>query len=81
MKEVLQHLADQILDLDFCELSEMLPEIQARMEACDLSREWERSVINFFLINGIRFKGHLADKACQEPEAEQTRQRHLRVVK
>lgn len=82
MKEMLDHLTDQILDLDGSELNEFLPKMQARMEDCDLSREWERSVITFFLINAVRFKCSQASKQQQIecPPAPGERPR-LRLVK
>lgn len=81
MKEMLDHLADQILDLDGTELIELLPEMQARMEDCDLSRDWERSVITFFLINGVRFKCSLASKH-KDIECPPLKERpRLRLVK
>ncbi len=82
MKDMLDHLADQILDLDGSELNEFLPEMQARMENCDLSPEWERSVITFFLINAVRYKCSQASKYQQIecPRAPGERP-HLRVVK
>ncbi len=66
MREMLDHLADQILDLDAEELNELLPEMQRRMESCDNSQEWERSVITFFLINAVRFKCSMASRQAQK---------------
>jgi hypothetical protein len=82
VKEMLDHLADQILDMDGSELNEFLPKMQARMEDCDLSRDWERSVITFFLINAVRFKCSQASKQQQIecPRAPGERPR-LRLVK
>jgi len=81
VKEMLDHLADQILDLDGSELSELLPQAQARMEDCDLSRDWERSVITFFLINGMRFKCSMASKHKEQDCPKIKGRTRLRLVK
>lgn len=81
MREMLDHLADQILDLDAEELNGLLPKMQRRMESCDNSQEWERSVITFFLINAVRFKCSLASKHAQQNCPQDTGQSRLRLVK
>jgi hypothetical protein len=78
---MLDHLADQILDLDARDLNEFLPEMQMRMDNCDNSREWERSVITFFLINAVRFKCSMASKQAQKNCPEEVGRTRLRVVK
>ena len=60
MKQTLDRLADEILDLDPEELKALLPAIQARMDQADHTHDWERAVINFFIINAVRVK----DKLC-----------------
>ena len=81
MREMLDHLSDQILDLDAKELNELLPEMQARMEDCDNTLEWERSVITFFLINAVRFKCSMASKMASTNCPEANGRPHLRLVK
>lgn len=81
VREMLDHLADQILDLDADELNELLPEMQHRMENCDNSQEWERSVITFFLINAVRFKCSLASKHAQKNCPQIEEHPKLRLVK
>ncbi len=80
MQEMLDRLADQILDLDPDELKALLPQIQARMDDPDQSREWERAVIAFFMVNAIRVKQNLADKA-QRPSFPLVEGSRLRLVK
>ena len=62
MQDILDRLADQVLDLDADDLKALLPRIQARMDLQDQSREWERAVIGFFIINALRVKDTLAAK-------------------
>ncbi len=81
MRDMLDHLADQILDLDANELNEFLPEMQARMDECDNSSQWERSVIIFFLINAVRFKCSMASRHAQKNCPEEVGRPKLRVVK
>ncbi|MBU1155648.1 MAG: hypothetical protein K9L20_09310 [Desulfarculaceae bacterium] len=81
VREMVDHLADQILDLDADELNELLPEMQHRMEHCDNSQEWERSVITFFLINAVRFKCSLASKHAQKNCPQIEEHPKLRLVK
>lgn len=79
MKEILNHLSDQFLELESCDVLELLPDIQKRMENCDNTREWERSVVSFFLINALRFKDN-TKRNCQTQAQVQERPK-LRVIK
>jgi hypothetical protein len=78
---MLEHFADQILDLDPCEVEEILPEIQARMVAADNSPEWRRAVISFFIINGVRATQRLAAQSMTPTPPEPCERRRLRLVK
>ncbi len=80
VKQTLDRLADEILELDPEELKALLPEIQARMDQADHTLEWERAVINFFIINAVRVK----DKLCCQQQGRVFRSpggARLRVVK
>ena len=80
MKERLDHLTDQILDLDPDDLKALLPVIQARMDDPLHDREWERSVISFFIVNAIRVKENLARKGSL-PAFRHEEGARLRLVK
>ncbi len=80
LKEVLDHFSDQILDLDLNDAAELLPEAEARMKEGPPGREWERAVITFFLINGLRVKNQLYCQHKRQGEVRQDRPR-LYVVK
>lgn len=80
MKALLDQLADQILELDPDELKALLPEIQARMDDLDHSREWERSVVAFFIVNALRVKDNLAGQHRRRPAVRHEGAR-LRLVK
>jgi hypothetical protein len=80
VQEMLDQLADQVLDLDAQELKALLPQIQARMDQLDHSREWERSVVAFFIINALRVKDNLAHQG-RRPDLSQQEGARLRLVK
>ncbi|MBI5521996.1 MAG: hypothetical protein HY910_05150 [Desulfarculus sp.] len=80
MQDMLDQLADQILDMDSQELKALLPQIQARMDQLDHTREWERSVVAFFIINALRVKDNLAEQG-RRPEVAPREGVRLRLVK
>lgn len=80
MQDMLDQLADQILDMDAQELKALLPQIQARMDQLDHTREWERSVVAFFIINALRVKDNLAEQG-RRPEVAPREGTRLRLVK
>lgn len=79
LDKVLEHLADRVLDMDLSELEEVLPMVQDRMERPDTSEDWQRSVVSFFLINGVRATQSLAPHARRPPAYEGPAK--LKVVK
>lgn len=83
LKELLDHFSDQILDLDLNDAMELLPEVEDLMREGPPGREWERAVVTFFLINGLRVKRQLYCQHKRQGEAGQSGKdrRHLRLVK
>lgn len=86
MKDILDALADQVLQLDPEELKGFLPEIQSRMASAEDNEDWSRAVISFFLVNGLSFRDNLRSRGLRPAdEADQRqpglRQPSLRVVK
>jgi hypothetical protein len=59
MKTILSHIADRILSLDEASLTGLWQHYKDRMEQFDTSREWEKSVIIFFIINSVRVKNEI----------------------
>jgi len=78
--EMLEQLADQVLELDAQELKALLPQIQARMDQLDHSREWERAVVSFFIVNALRVKDNLAEQG-RRPDLAPREAPRLRLVK
>lgn len=56
MRRALNRLAEQILSFDEASLTNLLEEYRAKMDNFEPSREWERAVIIFFIINSVRVK-------------------------
>jgi len=59
IESALSKIADRILDLDEASLAGLWEKYKDRMEHFDTSKQWERSVIIFFIINSVRVKNHI----------------------
>jgi hypothetical protein len=57
--EAIERLADRVLDYEEADLTALLSHFKARMEQFEPTQEWERAVIAYFLINGVRVKNAL----------------------
>jgi hypothetical protein len=70
IESALNRLADRILSLDEASLSSLLEKYKRRMEHFEPSKEWEKAVIIFFIINAVRAKNHIFNEQI-------TRQREI----
>jgi hypothetical protein len=79
--EALEKIADNVLSLDESDLANLLDHYKDRMSQGEPTRAWERAVIAYFLLNGIRIKNTLKQDKLrrQEPTAEKSP--HLCLVK
>ncbi len=59
LEKSLEKIAETILSLDEASLVSLWQKYKLRMETFEPSREWERSVIVFFLINAVRAKNQI----------------------
>jgi hypothetical protein len=59
LEKSLEKIAETILSLDEASLASLWQKYKLRMETFEPSREWERSVIVFFLINAVRAKNQI----------------------
>jgi hypothetical protein len=59
IQETVEDLAATILSLDEEDLAEQLTHYKEIMEDFNPTPEWEKAVIAFFLINGVRVKNNL----------------------
>ncbi|MGD0274883.1 MAG: hypothetical protein ABSB79_02335 [Syntrophales bacterium] len=59
LEHTLDKMAEKILGLDEASMSSLWEKYKKRMEKFDTSREWEKSVIIFFIINAVRAKNYI----------------------
>lgn len=59
LEKSLEKIADTILSLDEASLTSLWEKYKKRMERFEPSREWERAVIVFFIINAVRAKNQI----------------------
>lgn len=59
LESALNRLADSILSLDEASLTSLWGKYKNRMEHFEPSKEWEKAVIIFFIINAVRAKNHI----------------------
>jgi hypothetical protein len=91
IEDTLKELARRVLALDEETLISLVPKFRKRMEDFEPTREWEESVIIYFIINGYRIKNaqfnervktYMADLKDRGPEADWVVSRpDLRLVK
>ncbi len=55
----LDRIAERILALDEASLNSLWEHYKERMEQFDTSKEWEKAVIIFFIINAVRVKNKI----------------------
>lgn len=79
--EDIERLADRILAYDEPDLTPLLDHFKSRMEQLEISPAWERAVIAYFLINGVRVKNSLKNGNMHRPERRQGGRPELRLVK
>jgi len=59
LESALDKLAETILNLDEASLASLWDKYKIKMENFDSTKEWEKSVIIFFIINSVRVKNHI----------------------
>ncbi len=79
--EAIERLADRVLAYDEPDLNELLNYFKSRMEQLEISPAWERAVIAYFLINGVRVKNALKRGNSLKSEHQQGGRPTLRLVK
>jgi hypothetical protein len=79
--EDIERLVDRILAYDEPDLTPLLNHFKSRMEQLEISPAWERAVIAYFLINGVRVKNSLKKGNMHRPERRQGGRPELRLVK
>lgn len=59
LESALDKMAENILSLDEASLTSLWEKYKIKMEHFDTTKEWEKSVIIFFIINSVRVKNHI----------------------
>jgi len=62
MEKSLERLAEQILSFDEASLSNLREKYRLKIEHFDGTREWEKSVIIYSIINAVSVKNSLFNK-------------------
>jgi len=79
--EILEKIADHVLSLDDSDLTALLEHYKDRMSQGEPTRAWERAVIAYFLLNGIRIKNTLKHGKLQHQNLAHGKTPSLRLVK
>lgn len=66
IESALDRIAENILALDEASLSNLWEKYKTRMEDFDATKEWEKAVIIFFIINSVRVKNKVFNDRIME---------------
>jgi hypothetical protein len=66
IETTLHKLAEHILGLDEASLASLWEKYKTRTENFEISREWEKAVIIFFIINAVRAKNQMFNEQIQQ---------------
>jgi hypothetical protein len=66
IEATLNKLAEHILGLDEASLASLWEKYKARTENFEVSREWDKAVIIFFIINAVRAKNQMFNEQIQK---------------
>lgn len=81
MERVIECLADRVLACEETDLTPLLSHFKTRMEQCEPTPEWERAVIAYFLISGVRVKNSLKNRKIHSRRMISGTRPTLRLVK
>ncbi len=81
IEEALERLADRVLAYEETDLTSLLNHFKTRIEQPEPTPEWERAVIAYFLINGVRVKNVLKNGKSHQREMNPGDRPALRLVK
>jgi hypothetical protein len=79
--EALEKIADKVLSLDESDLATLLDYYKDRMSQGEPTRAWERAVIAYFMLNGIRIKNTLKQGKLRRQHPNSGQSPHLCLVK
>jgi len=70
IEETLEDIAEKILGLDEASLTSLWEKYKAKLEHFEATREWERAVIIFFIINSVKVKNSIFNKQVVDRQNE-----------
>jgi hypothetical protein len=79
--EPIENIADRVLAYEETDLTGLLNHFKTRMEEFEAGPAWERAVIAYFLINGVRVKNALKQGKMQQKELTPGSRPALRLVR
>ena len=88
LESALDKMAENILSLDEASLTTLWEKYKTKMEQFEKTKEWEKSVIIFFIINAVRVKNHIFNenmleirKKHEKPDKPPKKKPDLKLVK
>jgi hypothetical protein len=81
IEDAIERLVDRVLAYKETDLTSLLHHFKTRMKQFEPTPEWERAVIAYFLINGVRVKNVLKHCKSHRRELVPGNRPALRVVK
>ena len=71
IEATLHKLAEHILSLDEASLTSLWQKYKNQIEHFEISKEWEKSVIIFFIINAVRAKNQMFNEEILKRQRSQ----------
>jgi len=84
IEEVLQGLADRVLDFDEASLAQLQEKYLKKVSDFSPTREWERSIVIYFMINSVRVKNKIFNEKVKSQGQGQTgkpQKNWLKIIK
>jgi len=73
LESALGKMAETILNLDEASLASLWDKYKKKMEHFETTKEWEKSVIIFFIINSVRVKNHIFNENVLKLQEKQSK--------
>lgn len=84
IEEVLLGLADRVLDFDEASLAQLQEKYLKKVSEFAPTRDWERSIVVYFLINSVRVKNKIFNEKVKDsdpPDPPRSSRNTLKIVK
>ncbi len=84
IEDALLGLADRVLDFDEASLAQLQEKYLKKVSEFSPTREWERAIVVYFLINSVRVKNKIFNekvKGPRPPEPNKPSRNLLKIVK